>query len=332
MSFVEPPLWLTILKAKYLPTSSPMFALSSGGSQFWHQLVNVRPIFQSLVKFTVRNGKPTRFCLDWCGESTLAVTFPVLFPYCSNPEISIFELSLNNWDLDLRRTLSPEELEDWHHLTTCFPLLSEEEDSMVWPHSASGRFSVKSLYAKLISGSPTSKFKCIWSSRIPPRIKIFLLQAFRGNLPAADQIRKRNGPGSDRCALCGELENTEHIFFRCSLAKFVWCCIRSWLQVAWDPSSFDDLRGLVNGLFGNSKRVFWVGFAAICWSLWTTRNKFTIEHIFPANPVSCLFKANVFLQHWRLLTKEADLEAFDDMVSKMRSTASSLLRHSRTTS
>ena len=73
-------------------------------------------------------------------------------------------------------------------------------------------------------------------------------------------------------------------------------------------------------------RGFWVSWAVICWSLWATRNKFTIEHIFPAKPVSCLFKANVFLQQWRLLTKEADLEALDDMLSMMRSTASSLLR------
>ena len=113
MSSVERPLWLSILRAKYFPDSSPMFASSTGGSQFCLQLVKVRSGFQSLVKFVVRNGKSTHFWLDWwCGDSTLAVAFPVLFSYCSDPEISIFELSLNNRDLDLRRTLSPEELED----------------------------------------------------------------------------------------------------------------------------------------------------------------------------------------------------------------------------
>ena len=74
-----------------------MFASPVGGSQFWRQLVKVRPIFQSLVKFVVRNGKSTHFWLDWWyGESTLVVAFPALFSYCRNPEISIFELSLNN--------------------------------------------------------------------------------------------------------------------------------------------------------------------------------------------------------------------------------------------
>ena len=327
MTLEELPPWLSILKAKYFPSSSPMFAPAAGGSQFWHQLVKVRPIFRSLVKFVVRNGKSTRFWLDWwVGDSTLVVAFPVLFSYCDDTEVSIFELSARGWVLDFRRSLSPEELEDWQRLTACFPLLSEEEDAVVWPLSSSGRFSVKSAYSKLIPGGRPVKFKHVWSARIPPKIKIFLWQAVRSKLPAADQIKKRNGPGSDRCVLCGALENTEHIFFHCSLAKLMWSCIRLWLHVNWSPSSFEDLRHYVNLLSGHSKRVFLVGWAAIGWSLWTTRNKFSIEHIFPANPVNCLFKANGFLQQWRLLTKEGDLQAFDAMLSKMKSTASGLLR------
>ena len=149
----------------------------------------------------------------------LANSFLVLFSYCPNPEISIFELSSNNWDLHLHRSLSPEELVDWQRLVAFFPVLSEEEDSVVWPNSSSDRFSVKSLYGKLISGSNTAKFKWIWRARLPPKIKIFLWQASRGRLPAGDQIRKRNGPGFDRCALCGLREDTTHIFFNYVLAK-----------------------------------------------------------------------------------------------------------------
>ena len=180
MTLEEPPTWLSILKAKYFPSSSPMFAPASGGSQFWRQLVKVRPIFWSLVKFVVRNGKSNRFWLDWwVGDSTLAAAFPALFFYCDDAEISIFELSAKGWVLDFRRSLSPVELKDWQRLTACFPLLSEEEDSVVWPLSSSGRFSVKSAYSKLIPGGHSVKFKDTWSARIPPKIKIFLWQAVR---------------------------------------------------------------------------------------------------------------------------------------------------------
>ena len=159
---------------------------------------------------------------------------------------------------------------------------------------------------------------------MPPKIKIFLWQAFRGRLPAADQICKSNGPGSEFCSLCGDLENMNHIFFHCVLAKLVWSCVRSWLQVTWDPSSFTDLRGLANSLASGTKRVFWVGLGAICWSLWTTRNKLTIKHVFPAKPADCLFKSCIFLQQWRSLTKPEDRDALNLLISKVRASASSL--------
>ena len=68
------------------------------------------------------------------------------------------ELAANGWDLDFRRSLSPEEFEDWQRLTAVFPSLSTNMDLVIWPHSSPGRFSVKSLYSKLIGGTPTNKF------------------------------------------------------------------------------------------------------------------------------------------------------------------------------
>lgn len=82
-------LWFSILEAKYFPSSNPMSASPRGGSQFWKDLVKVRPIFKDHVKFLVGNGASIRFWLDWwCGDSTLAVTFPTLFSFCPNPDIS----------------------------------------------------------------------------------------------------------------------------------------------------------------------------------------------------------------------------------------------------
>lgn len=302
-----------------------MFAPATRGSQFWKDLVRVRDVFREHVKFVVGNGSSIRFWLDWwSGDSPLASSFPILFSYCSNQEISISELSRNNWDLGLRRSLSPAELGDWHRLAALFPVLSEGKDSVAWPHAASGKFSVKSLYSRLISGTPTSKFKQVWTAKIPPKIKNFLWQAFRGRLPSADQIRKRNGPGSAHCALCSELEDTNHIFFGCVLAKLAWDCVRSWLQVDWAPSSFSDMRLLVANIQGVPKRMFWAGLGALCWSLCTTRNKFTIEGIFPNKPAYVLFKMSIFLQQWKLLTKSADRDAMEVLINKVRASANQL--------
>ena len=139
-------LWYSILKAKYFPQSSPMFASARRGSQFWKNLVKFRPIFLEHVKFIMGNGRSVRFWRDWwCGDAPLATQFPVLFSYCPKPDISIAEMADNNWDLAFLRSLSPEELDDWQSLSALFPVLSEAPDSVVWPHSSSGRFSVKSL-------------------------------------------------------------------------------------------------------------------------------------------------------------------------------------------
>ena len=168
-------LWYYVLKAKYFPHSSPMFAGARHGSQFWKDLIKVRPLFLEHVKFIVGDGSSVCFWLDWwCGDAPLSMRFPVLFSYCPNLNISIAEVLANNWDLAFRRSLSPEELEHWQSLSAYFPSLSEAPDSVVWPHSSSGRFSVKSLYTRLIGGAPSNRFSSIWHYRVPLKIKIFL--------------------------------------------------------------------------------------------------------------------------------------------------------------
>ena len=93
-----------------------------------------------------------------------------------------------------------------------------------WPHSTSGHFSVKSCYRVLCGGPVVSKFKPIWEARVPPKIKIFMRQALRGRLPTMDKIKKRHGTGSEFCAFCGCLEDTNHILFWCPLAQLFWRC------------------------------------------------------------------------------------------------------------
>lgn len=200
----------------------------------------------------------------WTGDGPLSVSFPVLFSFVASPWISIAELSTRQWDLGFHRALSPVEPEDWHRLAALFPSLPDSADVVSWPYSPSGGFSVKSCYHKLLVGPVVSGFHGVWKARIPLKIKIFMWQAIRGRLPAADQIKKRNGPGSEFCVLCGLAENIEHILFRCPLAKLFWSYLREWLGVTWAPNSFGELRTLVSPLVGQIKRLFWFGFSAMC--------------------------------------------------------------------
>lgn len=46
-------------------------------------------------------------------------------------------------------------------------------------------------------------------------------------------------------------------------------------------------------------RIFRFGFAALSWVLWMTRNKFSIDHIFPNKLADCLCKLLNFLHKWK---------------------------------
>lgn len=122
----------------------------------------------------------------------------------------------------------------------------------------------------------------------------------------------------------GQNKDTKHILFYCVLAKFSWSCVQSWLNVNWDPNNFNELFPLLRNLNGQSLQFFWIAFGAQCWSLWTVQNKFTIKLNFPRKPANYLLKLIALLQLWKPLAKEEDAGAIDELIIKIRNTASTL--------
>lgn len=155
----------------------------------------------------------------------------------------------------------------------------------------------------------------------PLNSKCFLWQAARGKLSASDQILKRNATASEFCDLCGAREDTTHILFSCSLAKLAWACVRECFLVSWNPGSFRDVRSIAKSLVGSHKRLFWICWAATAWVMWTTRNKFTIEHKFPSKPAQCLYVILSLLLQWKSSIKEVDKDDLDLIISRIRCAA-----------
>jgi hypothetical protein len=75
---------------------------------------------------------------------------------------------------------------------------------------------------------------------------------------------------------------------------------------------------ILSTLAPKAKRLFWIYFAAQCWSLWTVRNKFTIEGKFPRQPADCVFKTILSLQLWRQLQSAKDRSLLDELISLAR--------------
>ena len=121
-------------------------------------------------------------------------------------------------------------------------------------------------------------------------------------------MAKRNGPTTGPCALCGDPKDANHVFFRCPLARFAWSAVRTAAGVQWDPRSAAELIHLLDAIQGPAHRVMWSCVGALLWSMWLTRNKFTIEGCFPTHPANIIFKCNLLLQQWCPLGRRKDAE------------------------
>ena len=229
--------------------------------------------------------------------------------------------SMDGWRLNFRRSFGEEERNQWQLLLQEIDLFSpsSEPDKVSWSLEPSGQFSVRSLYQKLLHVSDQGVPKFFWAAKWPLKIKIFLWQLARGRLPAGDQLVLRHGPSDVFCVLCGALENTDHIFFSCSLACFLWSAWRQSFGVTWNPETFDQWWLIFNKLPNNAKKPVWLLFAAHCWTLWNIRNKFSIEAIFPSQPADCFFKIGLLLQQWRILSKPEEQIKLDLITAELRS-------------
>jgi hypothetical protein len=179
----------------------------------------------------------------------------------------------SEWGILFRHPFGLPELVEWDNLTRELDgvVLSPSADVITWRLEPSGQFSTSSLYLLLSRGAIVSHFKEVWHARVPPRVRVFLWQLIRGKLPCSEQVAKRLGPSNGECALCDALEDCNHIFFSCSLARFMWAGVREVLQCAWKPVGVGDFLIISRGFSGPMRRLVWFTFAAQCWALWIVR-------------------------------------------------------------
>jgi hypothetical protein len=65
------------------------------------------------------------------------------------------------------------------------------------------------------------------------------------------------------------------------------------------------------------KNYGYVGDISLCWSIWTTRNKFTTKGSFLSQPSNVLYKMSLYLQLWKVVTKRKDRDALGVATDKI---------------
>ena len=91
-------------------------------------------------------------------------------------------------------------------------------------------------------------------------------------------MARRNWQGSQQCCFCHEDETIQHLFFDCHVTRLVWASV----YAAWGlpkPSSVSNMFGnWLNGIPKHYKPLVLVGAAALCWSVWRSRNAVVFDN------------------------------------------------------
>jgi len=65
--------------------------------------------------------------------------------------------------------------------------------------------------------------------------------------------------------------------FNCPIAKFVWSLVATVVRARRRPSTMEQFRLWVNSVMPRGGKFHMVGLAAICWSIWRSRNNVFFE-------------------------------------------------------
>ncbi|KAE8819358.1 dna replication licensing factor mcm2 [Hordeum vulgare] len=284
------------------------------------------------MRVSVGNGFGTQFWLDpWLEGQPLHFRFPRLFAICSDPAVLVSASALEDgWHVDFRCPLGSAEVQDWELLLAVVPLpVSAVSDSVSWSLSPSGEFSVSSAYLALCRMLVLPWLSPLWKALLPLKIKIFVWKLLRDRLPSGTEVLKRHGSGNDICPLCHVPETGSHIMFSCIASQALWCFVREAVGPEWGAYDLVDFLQVRATQVGRKHRLFWLVFAAMMWTLWTTHNKMVIKKVFQRRAPDSFFKFLAFLQHWHPLVRPRDrdrLQCYLDalMVTARRLSSTSL--------
>ena len=148
-------------------------------------------------------------------------------------------------------------------------------------------------------------WKCIWKSKVPPRVNFFIWTAALGKILTADNLRRRHVILVSWCCMCkGDAETIDHLFLHGKVAKEMWDTVFNLFGLTWFmPKRVVDLLSCWQGKMGRHRNIEIWGAIPHClmWCLWKERN----ARLFEANDRNVLELKMVFFRTlfgWRTAT------------------------------
>lgn len=118
------------------------------------------------------------------------------------------------------------------------------------------------------------------------------------------------------------------MFFDFHVAKTVWGTVGKVMGAECIPTNLWQSLSWFYAFLPGGYKFYMIGIAAICWGIWTVRNKVTFDAHVVRSPVGSIFTICSFLMYWSGLLKGADKEIPNNgvqMLMKETSRLASLL-------
>jgi hypothetical protein len=201
------------------------------------------------------------------------VRYPSLYKIVRKKNMSVAQvLSTTPLNVSFRRALVGDNWDKWLKLVGSILMvnLNDRKDSFIW--TANKTFSVKSMYNDIVLREGTPVNCWAWKAKVPLKIKIFLWYLRNGVVLTKDNLVKRHWKGCTNCCFCTEHETIQHLFFDCPIAQLVWGSVCFTFGVK-KPEGVEHLFGPWLRSFSSKQRnLVLIGLAAVCWTLWISRN------------------------------------------------------------
>lgn len=298
----EKGMWQQIVEEKYVRgTCVSQLKSRTNCSPVWKDLLKVKNQYLAGRKMRIGNGEKTDFWRDaWCGQVTFRDKFKDLFEICNDQNLTVAEAAAKQWNLSYKRWMNEDLQNQLRKMRDVLMtvVLSPEQDKPVWQWGKNGNFTVKTMYEHLCRTQDGLPHKIIWKAKIPLKIKIFMWLVKQNAILTKDTLKRRNWKGDTNCVFCCEAETIEHLFFTCSMAKYVWSLIGLVIGADCRPENMEQYFVWVQHFLPTGGACYMAGLAAVIWAIWTMRNRVVFDKKQVRSPTEIVCSTCSFLRYW----------------------------------
>ncbi|XP_058775933.1 uncharacterized protein LOC131650232 [Vicia villosa] len=143
-------------------------------------------------------------------------------------------------------------------------------------------FCKRKIYKKLLNNrQDVSWKKLFYNNEARPRAGFTLWMACLDRLATKSRLRKFGMLDNDRCVMCAESEDLNHLFFMCTKPRSIWQEILRWLHEDHVPSMWEcELQWMVNRCKSKSWKsvLLKTAFAETIHACWLYRNSLIFKN------------------------------------------------------